>query len=176
METGEASVSEGAAQDKGGVQTMIQTMMDMPQYGPWMVTNQGDQACRQLADRHYSRQTIGAPQFCRPGRKLVLRTAQGDAVWVTWSGIRDDGLDAWECTIFRNESGHRSSDMIMWAEWATKQEWGNYPKDGIITYVDAAKVKSTNPGYCFKQAGWKTIGKSKKRGLILLQQIHELPF
>jgi hypothetical protein len=155
---------------------IVQTMMDIPQYGPWIVTNQGDQACRQLADRHYSRQTIGAPQFCRPGRKLVLRTAQADAVWVTWSGIRDDGLEAWECTIFRNESKHQSSLMIGWAEIATRSEWGNPPKDGIITYVDAAKVRSPNPGYCFKRAGWKQIGKSKKRGLILLQTDGWLPF
>jgi hypothetical protein len=34
-----------------------------------------------LADRHYSRRTIGAPQFMPPGRKLVLLTADADAVW-----------------------------------------------------------------------------------------------
>ncbi|MNR93477.1 hypothetical protein D3C72_245340 [compost metagenome] len=107
---------------------MIQTMLDMPQYGPWLVTHKGDTPCRLLADRHYSRQHIGAPMFTRPGRNLVLRTAIGDAVWVTWSGIRDDGLDAWECTIFRNESGHLSSLLIGWAEVATTSEWGDPPR------------------------------------------------
>lgn len=65
---------------------MPQIMLDIPQYGPWLMTHKGDRACRQLADRHYSRQHVGAPMFCRPGRNLVLRTAAGDAVWVTWSG------------------------------------------------------------------------------------------
>lgn len=148
---------------------MNQMMMDMPQYGPWMLTHKGDTSCRILADRHYSRQTIGHPMFTRPGKNLVLRTSSGDAVWVTWSGIRDDGLESHECTIFRNESGHRSSDLIRFAVEATYGEWGELPRDGLITYVDADKVRSTNPGFCFKKAGWKHIGESKKRGLILLQ-------
>lgn len=148
---------------------MIQLALDIPQYGHWIVTNKGDDACRRLADRHYSRQTIGHPMFTRPGKNLVLRTALGDAVWVTWRGIRDDGLDAWECTIFRNESMARSSDMIREAIRATIDQWGQLPKDGLITYVAADKTRSSNPGYCFKMAGFKVIGQSKKRGLILLQ-------
>ncbi|MEK3849889.1 MULTISPECIES: hypothetical protein [Paenibacillus] len=148
---------------------MNQLMLDIPQYGPWLVTHKGDVSCRLLADRHYSRQTIGSPQFCRPGRNLVLRTAAGDAVWVSWAGIRDDGLKAWECTIFRNESSLRSSDMIQAAVSATYAEWGQPPHDGLITYVDGSKVRSINPGCCFKAAGWRRIGKSKHRGLLLLQ-------
>lgn len=144
-------------------------MLDLPQYGTWLVTHKGDRSCRLLADRHYSRQTVGSPQFCRPGRNLVLRTAAGDAVWVTWDGIRDDGLRAWECTIFRNESPATSSGMIREAVAATLAEWGEPPPDGLITYVKAAAIRSTNPGCCFKRAGWRRIGESKRRGLILLQ-------
>jgi hypothetical protein len=148
---------------------MNQLMLDILQYGPWIVTHKGDRSCRLLADRHYSRQHPGHPMFTRPGHNLTLRTAAGDAVWVTWSGVRDDGINAWECTIFRNESSHISSEMIRAAVGATLSEWGQPPPDGIITYVDATKVRSANPGYCFKSAGWKRIGKSKHRGLILLQ-------
>jgi hypothetical protein len=148
---------------------MNQLMIDIPQYGPWIVTHKGDKSGRLLADRHYSRQTIGHPMYTRPGKNLVLRTADGMAVWVTWSGIRDDGLDAWECTIFRNETTILSSEMIKHAVIATESEWGKLPDDGIITYVAANKVKSVNPGYCFKKAGWKQIGQSKRRKLILLQ-------
>lgn len=148
---------------------MNQLMLDIPQYGHWMVTHKGDRSCRLLSDRHYSRQHIGHPMFTRPGRNLVLRTADGMAVWVTWSGIRDDGLDAWECTIFRNETDYLSSEMIKDAVTATYGEWGPPPKDGLITYVWSNKIKSANPGYCYKKAGWKAIGKSKHRGLILLQ-------
>lgn len=147
----------------------IQGMLAVPDYGPWIVTHKGDRACRMLADRHYSRQSIGHPMFTRPGRNLVLRTAEGDAVWVTWQGIRDDGFQAWECTIFRNESKYLSSDMIRHAIKATVSEWGKPPEDGIITYVDHSKVRSTNPGFCFLKAGFQRVGKSKKRGLILLQ-------
>jgi len=148
---------------------MPQIMLDIPQYGPWLLTHKGDRACRQLADRHYTRQTIGSPQFCRPGRNLVLRTAAGDAVWVTWAGIRDDGLQAWECTIFRNESQYLSRDMVRAAVAATISEWGQPPPNGIITYVDQSKVRSSNPGFCFLSAGFHKMGWSKRRKLLLLQ-------
>lgn len=148
---------------------MQQMMLDIPTYGPWLVTHKGDKTCRILADRHYSRQHVGASMFTRPGRNLVLRTAAGDAVWVTWSGIRDDGLRAWECTIFRNESLFLSSDMIRAAVSATIAEWGQPPPAGIITYVDQSKVRSSNPGFCFLSAGFRRIGRSKRRGLVLLQ-------
>ncbi|GGG18223.1 hypothetical protein [Paenibacillus abyssi] len=141
-----------------------------PKYGPWIITNKGDQDCRELADRHYSRQTIGAKQFTRPGRNLVLRTTDAKAVWVTWSGIRDDGMQAYECTIFRNESTHLSSELIRWAIFATICEWGgSIPADGFITYVDDRKVNNELPGYCFIRAGWKKTGRSKSRGLSLFK-------
>ncbi|MGF7036078.1 hypothetical protein J2T17_007129 [Paenibacillus mucilaginosus] len=150
---------------------MAQLMFNLTQkYGPWIVTNKGDQDCRELSDRHYSRQTVGARQFTRPGHNLVLRTRDAKALWVTWRGIRDDGFDAFECTIFRNESKHLSSDLIKWALFATVSEWGHdIPKDSFITYVDDTKVASEIPGYCFLRAGWKKIGKSKRRGLFLFQ-------
>ncbi|WP_052098089.1 hypothetical protein [Paenibacillus stellifer] len=152
---------------------MNQIMLDIPQYGPWMRVQKADDSCRQLADRHYSRQTVGALQFTRPGDNLVLRTPLGNAFWVTWRGIRDDGLDAWECTHFRNEapSMYLSSNMIRAAVAATLAEWGPPPPDGIITYVDADKVRSRNPGCCFKAAGFRRIGQSKRRGLVLLQYL-----
>lgn len=91
-------------------------------YGPWLVTNAGDQTVRDLYDRHYSRspKKIGHPQFCRPGRKLVLRTAAGSATWVFWtSKKRDDGYDAIENTLYRNESEYLTSDLIKYAVFAT---------------------------------------------------------
>jgi hypothetical protein len=59
--------------------------------------------------------------------------------------------------------------MIHWAVYATICIWHDkFPAKGIITYVDQSKVLSTNPGYCFKKAGFRDIGRSKKRGLLLL--------
>jgi hypothetical protein len=120
-------------------------------------------------DEHYSRQTVGARQFCRPGHNLVLRTADGSAAWISWRGIRDDGIeDAWECTAFRNTSTMLSSDLINWAVYATICEWGHvFPAAGMITYVDAKKVSSEVPGYCFIRAGFKKKGVSKHRKLLL---------
>ena len=149
---------------------MNQQMMNLAEEKTyWIKVNKGDSSCRALADRHYSRQNPGSVNFCRPGRNLVLRTAAGDAVWVTWQGIRDDGFNAWECTIFRNESRHLSSELIKQAVEITKRYWGQLPPDGIITMVAPDKIKSKNPGYCFKQAGWKYIGRTKVNKLIILQ-------
>ena len=149
----------------------IQTLIPFHTESSWIITNKGDNACRQLADRHYSRQSPGDKQFCRPGRNLVLRTSQGDAVWVTWDGIRDDGIDAWECTLFRNESNLLSSTLIKEAVKITCQQWGLHLTDGIITYIFADKVKSVNPGYCFKCAGWQPFGKSKSGKIRLRMEL-----
>src|SRR5690554_2720310 len=119
---------------------MCQLMLDgLSQYGKWIVTNKGDAACLALADRHYSRQQPGTKQFTRPGTNLVLRTSLGDAMWVSWKSKynRKDGYDAWECSHFRNESVHLSSELIRQAIYATIAEWGtDFPKDGLITYVN----------------------------------------
>lgn len=50
--------------------------------GPWIVTNKGDQSVRVLADRHYTRQNRGSVQFTRPGKNLVLSTADAKACFV----------------------------------------------------------------------------------------------
>jgi hypothetical protein len=39
----------------------------------------------------------------------------------------------------------------------------------LYTYVNGRKVKSANPGYCFKRAGWRTCGKTAG-GLIILEK------
>lgn len=42
--------------------------------------------------------------------------------------------------------------------------------DGMLTYVWDKKVRSTNPGYCFKRAGWRAIGRSADNRKTLLQK------
>ncbi|SDO17825.1 hypothetical protein SAMN04487897_109115 [Paenibacillus sp. yr247] len=142
-------------------------------FGPWVVTHKGDQAVRKLLDSHYSRQSKGHSQFCRPGNNLILRNVDCTAVWISWRSLyRDDGQeDVWECASFRNSaaSGYLSSEMIHWAIYTTICCWHDrYPAKGIITYVDSSKILSSNPGYRFKVAGFKEIGRSKRRNLILL--------
>ncbi|AYB39993.1 hypothetical protein [Brevibacillus laterosporus] len=136
----------------------------------WVQIHKGDKRALELADRHYTRQKPGSNQFCRPGKNLVLLTEDEKALWVTWCGIRDDGWNAWECTIFRNEGSYLSSHLIVMALGITKHLWGVPPADGIITYV-GAHLK----GGCFHAAGFKKAGWSKKGKLLLQLPIDRMP-
>jgi len=136
--------------------TEVQTAL-FPETGAWRRTNKFDSRAAALADRHYSRRTVGSPQFMPPGRTLVLMTEGGDAVWGThWprADLTLDGLDAWRCSIFRNEGSGLSSDLITEAMQRTADTWHDRPGDGWLTFVAKNKVRSSNPGYCFLMAGW----------------------
>ena len=127
-----------------------------------------------LADRHYSRRKVGSPQFMPPGQTIVLLA--DNAVWGWWrphpdSGLKAmNGLDGWTCTIFRNEGPIRSSELVLDAEKAILEANYSCGPDGFLTYVWDRKVKSENPGYCFKVAGWQTAGRSADGRKTLLQK------
>jgi hypothetical protein len=132
----------------------------------WTLTNKGDQECARLADRHYSRRKIGSPQFMPPGQTIVLKLP--GALWGWWRphpdcGIRAmNGLDGWTCTIFRNEgSGYLSSELVIAAEHSLVVAGHGCGPDGMLTYVWDSKIRSRNPGYCFKRAGWGGVGRSR---------------
>ena len=129
----------------------------------WRKAHKADAIGRALADGHYSRRKVGAPQFMPPGETLVLVAFDGSAVFGWWrphpdSGLRSmNGLDGWTCSIFRYVRGDKrmvASTLILEAESMLVAEKGNCGPDGLLTYVWDAKVKSPNPGYCFKRAGW----------------------
>jgi hypothetical protein len=125
--------------------------------GVWQVRGKADPAANALADRHYSRRRPGSGQVGPPGRKLVLVTPCERAVWLThwpYGHIALDRLDAWRCTIFRNEGAGLSSDLIRAAMGLTASLWSVRSRDGWVTWIDRTKVASANPGYCFKKAGW----------------------
>lgn len=42
--------------------------------------------------------------------------------------------------------------------------------DGLLTYVWDRKIKSKNPGFCFKCAGWENKGRSADGKKTLLQK------
>jgi len=131
-------------------------------------TTHFDDEMRQLADRHYSRRTVGAAQFCGNGPKIVLRDAGGLVLWV-WMNF---GLDRWDGQTgyynqwFRNESDRLASDIILEAETHAETRWG---PGRMYTYVDPAKVRSSNPGYCYLKAGWHRHGWSKGGKLLLVK-------
>ena len=118
-----------------------------------------------LADRHYSRRTPGSNQFMPPGQTIVLLGKNDYPAVFGWcrphpdSGIKQmNNLDGWTCTIFRNEGAIKSSLLILDAEKAIP--FYGCGKDGLMTYVWDTKVASSNPGYCFKRAGYKAHGRS----------------
>lgn len=128
----------------------------------WERVTKWDRDANVLADRHYSRRKPGSGQFMPPGETIVLR-AEG-AVFGWWRPHPDSGvipankLDGWTCTIFRNESPVVSSMLILDAELALVGR--TIGPDGLITYVWDDRVQGTNPGYCFKMAGWEVRGRS----------------
>lgn len=147
--------------------------MRLPFTDGLMITTPFDFEMARLADRHYSRRTIGSPQFLYNGRKLVLRDALGLVLfgWVFPDpALRMDGQKGYNCAIFRNESTRLSSEIILEAEQLAFKKWG---QNRLYTYVDASRIRSTNPGCCFLKAGWQRIGLSKT-GKVLLTKYEEL--
>jgi hypothetical protein len=142
----------------------------------WQRTWRADPRAAALADRHYSRKSHGAAQFAPPGPLLVLITADGSAVWVSWRTEFPDAdwlRDAWCCTLFRNEAPelYRSSDLITAAVAATVAAWGEPPAGGTVTTVDASKIRpKRDPGRCFLRAGFERLpALTKDRGLVVLR-------
>lgn len=131
----------------------------------WFVSDRFDPRAVPLADRHYSRQKPGTPQFVPPGRCLVLLTAQADALWVTSWPKAEYTHHAWAgafvCSIFRNESSVRSSELIAEAVEATVAYFGVVPEQGFVTFVDPGSVRrKRDPGRCFLRAGWTNTGQT----------------
>ena len=130
----------------------------------WTRRDRFDPAAVALADRHYSREKPGTPQVGGPGFILVFVTPCERAAWISkrhapeqFNGKRNrataDGFQGYRCGLFRNESNHLASDLIVAAVELTEELWG-LSAHGWLTYVDKSKVASRNPGYCFKKAGW----------------------
>jgi hypothetical protein len=147
----------------------------------WLPSHRGHAPARLLADRHYSRQKPGHPQFMPPGSCRVLVAGNGKAVFGlsfpkpeyvkhAWAG-------AWVTSIFRNEAaGPLASDMIRDALAVMQSDYGYGapPPLGCITFVDPKKVRGVHrrgelvKGFCFLMAGFRAVGETKK-GLIAWQ-------
>ena len=125
---------------------------------------------------HYSRRTPGAKTFTGVGREVVLVTANGNAVWACvhqrtpaargtgGSRGRTGATDAkprylWRNMMFRNLGAGLSSDLIQEATERTYVEWvaryGSLPHERLRTEIGVREVKSINPGYCYRRAGWE---------------------
>lgn len=124
---------------------------------------------------HYSRRTPGSRTFTGVGQEIVLVTADGSAAWAVVrqrtpsrrgtggsrgrAGVADPGPRyLWRNMMFRNLGPALSSDLIRSALARTREEWvaryGALPPERMRTEIDVARVRSTNPGYCYLRAGW----------------------
>lgn len=147
--------------------------MLLPFHSGLFVTNHFDGEMSMLADRHYSRRTIGARQFCYSGRKIVLRDSYGLVLFV-WMfpdpSMRRDNQVGYYCSIFRNESNRRASEIIVEAERFAVQRWG---PNRAYTFIDPERTRPVIVhgcrmiGFCFIKAGWKECGWTKGGKLIL---------
>jgi hypothetical protein len=139
--------------------------------GYWIQIKDGDPYAMELFKRHYSyyhyRDGRIHNRFCGPGERIVLITKDGRALFVCRKFRSMDNQPGINCSIFRNESDILSSELIIEAEKYACERW---PGERFYTYVDENKIKSVNPGYCFKCAGWKTCGTTKKRQLVILEK------
>ena len=145
----------------------------------WHLSHRADPRGRVLADRHYNRQKVGAKQFVPPGRCCVLLTERADALWISsWpfgEYVQHGWPHAWVNSCFRNESPasndcedcaadvcehhNLSSELIREAVAATRAFFGETPKQGMVTFVDADKTNhKRDPGRCYRKAGFKHVG------------------
>src|SRR5688500_3823663 len=101
--------------------------------GHWTKVHHRDTRARLMADRHYSRQTPGAPEFIGNGQKIVLLQLLPDgtpaALWASHrpapgKAVRPDGRDVWACCLFRIEQRTvAASELIREAVAVTKHYW-----------------------------------------------------
>lgn len=143
------------------------------------MSHRGDPFARDIADRHYNRQSIGSPQFVPPGRCVVLAadTPTGRAFWVTsWpfaEYVKHEWAGAWMCSAFRNEGAGIAGELIWDALKATREVFGDPPPLGLVTFIDRRQVKPTRVhgryvfGWTWMKRGFRVIGETKS-GLLAL--------
>ena len=124
---------------------------------------------------HYSRRTPGSKTFTGVGQEVVLVTDCGRAVWAVVrqktpsrvgsggsrgrSGSPDEAPRfVWRNMLFRNLGAGLSSELIREATNETYSRWleryGSIPSETLRTEIGVKSVRSSNPGCCYKKAGW----------------------
>lgn len=145
----------------------------------WLPVKDGDPRAAALYRRHYNCYRYADNRradlrnrsrflIVGPGEKMVMMTVGCDALFVWRKFIDASGQVGVNCAVFRNESAHLSSALVLEAERHAAARWGG---ERLYTYVNAAAVRSTNPGYCFLAAGWRKCGVTKVNRLIILEKL-----
>lgn len=136
----------------------------------WIGVKDGNATGRSLFRCHYSykpyRDGRDPALFVGPGQKMVLLTPDATALFVWRKFISGDGQQGVNCAVFRNEGTALSSDLIREAD---RVAWEQWPGERHYTYVNPKRIRSTNPGFCFLQAGWRKCGVTKYNKLLILE-------
>jgi hypothetical protein len=156
----------------------------MPEYqpfipfdnSPWVEIHDGNKYALDIYSRHYSKYHYKDERevfrFVGPGYRMVLLSQCGRALFVWRKFLSLDNQDGINCSVFRNETEKPnkllSSELILEAE---RLAWLRWPGQRLYTYVNANRIKSVNPGYCFKKAGWNAIGITKKNKLLIFEKM-----
>ena len=164
----------------------LDTLLSSARNLSWLLSSSSDPRALQVVDGtnghgpHYSRRTPGSKTFTGVGQEVVLVHSTGLAVWAVvrqrTPSARGSGSSrgrtkltdqvpryVWRNMMFRRLPGcsEIASELIKTATDLTYVYWtvkyGALPLERLRTEVNAAKIRSTNPGYCYKMAGWKEI-------------------
>lgn len=153
------------------------TLWAEDEIGYWRGVPDGDPRAFDLFSRHYSYQDYadGRRQLhgyrnrfliMGPGEKLVLLGSDERALF-GWRRFRDaSGQTGINCSVFRNESGREGVELLLEAELVALRRWPDVAR--LYTYVDANMVRGNPPGAVFVRAGWRVVGRTKDRGLLIL--------
>lgn len=165
--------------------------------GYWVPVRDADPRVVALYRRHYSANLRKNHRsgIAGPSERVILLTTDAKALFV-WRIIRPPmermsqfvrpdprrarkGLALGEqtlgyshaetgimCTVFRNEGPILSSLLI---REAVDLAWDRWPGQRLFTYVWDERVKSINPGCCFKKAGWRRCGRNADGRLTILE-------
>lgn len=144
-------------------------------HGYWLASYRSDPRAAALYRRHYSaeknaKRGIRDLNFMGPGECMVLLSSDCLAVFAWQRNVGPPRLDRQDgvcCTIFRNEGPVLSSVLIL---EACDLAWARWPGERLFTYIWDAKVRSSNPGYCFLKAGWRRCGRNADGRLTLLER------
>lgn len=148
---------------------MTQLALAMDRWRPAAGNRDAQRIARELADAHYPRKVRKAKsskQVAPPGRRWVLvSTVLGRALWVVCQNRDPRGTERFRCTLFRNESACRSSELIAEATQLTYERWRRRgwlaSAPPLRTEIDPLEVRrKRDPGRCFRKAGWRRVGKT----------------
>lgn len=140
----------------------------------WLPIRDGDPRGMALFRRHYTYRTYRdnrrRTKWIGPGEYMALLSVAGDALfcWRRMAFPDMAGQAGVNCCVFRNEGPVLSSLLI---REACVLAWRRWPGERLFTYVNPRKVTSTNPGYCFKAAGWRRCGETKVNRLVILERL-----